>query len=49
MSTRLYGLTCLLALGAILLAPSASVAQLDQTATWASHVSNEYRVVPNVT
>ena len=49
MSTRFLGLTCLLALGALVLAPSVSVAQLDQTATWASHVSNEYRVVPNVT
>ena len=49
MSTRFLGLTSLLALGALLLTPSASVAQLDQTAAWASHVSNEYRVVPNVT
>ena len=49
MSTRFFGLTCLLALGVLVLAPSASVAQLDQTAAWASHVSNEYRVVPNVT
>ena len=49
MSTRFFGLTGLLALGVLLLAPPASVAQLDQTAAWASHVSNEYRVVPNVT
>ena len=49
MSTRLFGLTCLVALGGVVLSPAASVAQLDQTAAWASHLSNEYRVVPNVT
>ena len=49
MFIRLFGFTCLLALGALVLAPSAAVAQLDQTAAWASHVSNEFRVVPNVT
>ena len=49
MSTRFFGLTAPAALGVLLLAPSASVAQLDPTAAWASHLSNEYRVVPNVT
>ena len=49
MSTRLFGLTLVLALGALVSTPAAAVAQLDQTAAWASHVSNEYRVVPNVT
>ena len=49
MFIRLFRLTCLLALGALVSTPSASVAQLGPTAAWASHVSNEYRVVPNVT
>ena len=29
--------------------PTAALAQIDQTAAWASHLSNTYRVVPNVT
>ena len=37
-------------IGAVLfLAPSSSLAQLNDTETWASHLSNTYRVVPNVT
>ena len=49
MSTRFFGLALVLALGVLVFTPAAAVAQLDQTAAWASHVSNEYRVVPNVT
>jgi len=29
--------------------PSSARAQLDETAGWASHLSNEYRVLPNIT
>lgn len=49
MSTRLLARLCLPALAVLLLAPPPAAAQLDQTAAWASHLSNEYRVVPNVT
>jgi acetyl esterase/lipase len=38
-----------LAVAALLAAPGSAVAQLDDTAAWASHLSNTYRVVPNVT
>ena len=34
---------------ALLGAPLGAQAQLDEKATWASHLSNTYRVVPNVT
>ncbi|MCH8991014.1 MAG: alpha/beta hydrolase [Acidobacteria bacterium] len=33
----------------MLLLPGSAIAQLDDTEVWASHLSNEYRVVPNVT
>ncbi len=39
----------MLAMAAVLLAPATARAQLDDTEVWASHLSNEYRVVPNVT
>ena len=38
-----------LAFAALVLMPASSLAQLDDTAAWASHLSNTYRVVPNVT
>ena len=38
-----------LAFAAPVLMPASSFAQLDDTAAWASHLSNTYRVVPNVT
>ena len=38
-----------LAVAAVLAAPGSAVAQLDDTAAWASNLSNTYRVVPNVT
>ena len=37
------------AVAVVLCVPASSFAQLDDTATWASHLSNTYRVVPNVT
>ena len=38
------------ALASLVLIPStAAEAQLSETAAWAAHVSNEYRVIPNVT
>ena len=39
----------LLAVAALLVAPASAFAQLGDTAAWASHLSNTYRVVPNVT
>ena len=38
-----------LAVAVLLVVPGSAQAQLDDTATWASHLSNTYRVVPNVT
>ena len=38
-----------LVVAVLLVAPGAALAQLDDTAAWASHLSNTYRVVPNVT
>ena len=38
-----------MATAAALGAPTAAEAQLDSTAAWASHLSNTYRVVPDVT
>ncbi len=49
MTGRLFGLVSLLVLSAVVLVPGNAVAQLDQTESWVSHVSNEYRVIPNVT
>ena len=48
MPTRLFS-ALLLALGALVVAPPGAEAQLRQTEAWVSHVSNEYRVIPNVT
>ncbi len=48
MPTRLFS-ALLLALGALVVAPHGAEAQLGQTEAWVSHVSNEYRVIPNVT
>ncbi|MXY26382.1 MAG: alpha/beta hydrolase [Acidobacteria bacterium] len=49
MTSRSLVVACVLAVVALAGAPSDADAQLGQTETWASHVSNEYRVVPNVT
>ena len=49
MPSRIHTLVCLLALAALAVTPSGADAQLSQTEAWASHLSNEYRVVPNVT
>ena len=38
-----------LAVAVVLVMPASARAQLDDTAAWASHLSNTYRVVPNVT
>ena len=46
---RLFGLVSLLVLSAVVLVPGNAVAQLDQPEAWGSHVSNEYRVIPNGT
>ncbi len=49
MTSRLNVLVCLFTLAALALTPSGADAQLGPTEVWASHLSNEYRVVPNVT
>ena len=49
MTSRSSAFACLLAAVALAGAPSVADAQLGPTETWASHVSNEYRVAPNVT
>lgn len=49
MTSRMHTLVCLLALAALAVTPSGADAQLSPTEAWASHLSNEYRVVPNVT
>ena len=36
-------------LAVLLVVPGSALAQLDDTAAWASNLSNTYRVVPNVT
>ena len=36
-------------IAALLAAPGSARAQLGDTEAWASHLSNEYRVVPNIT
>ena len=38
-----------LMVAAFLVGPGSALAQLDDTEVWASHVTNQYRVVPNVT
>ena len=38
-----------LVVAGMLALPGSALAQLDDTEVWASHLSNEYRVVPNVT
>ena len=38
-----------LVVAGLLALPGSALAQLDDTEVWASHLSNEYRVVPNVT
>ena len=38
-----------LILAALLVFPSGGLAQIDDTQAWASHLSNQYRVLPNVT
>ena len=50
MSKPLVSIARCVALASLVVIPSAAAeAQLSETAAWASHVSNEYRVVPNVT
>ena len=41
--------TLALAAAMLMSAPTTSLAQLNDTGTWASHLSNTYRVIPNVT
>ncbi|MCH2464701.1 MAG: alpha/beta hydrolase, partial [Gemmatimonadetes bacterium] len=38
-----------LILAALVVLPSGALAQIDDTQAWASHLSNQYRVLPNVT
>ena len=38
-----------LILAALVVLPSGVLAQLDNTQAWASHLSNQYQVLPNVT
>ncbi len=38
-----------LILAAFVVLPSGALAQIDDTQAWASHLSNQYRVLPNVT
>ena len=46
---RLLAVVGVLAISTLLGAPRHVQAQLDETAAWASHLSNTYRVLPNVT
>lgn len=41
--------TLALAAAMLMSAPTTSLAQLNDTETWASHLSNTYRVIPNIT
>lgn len=41
--------TLALAAAMLMSAPTTSLAQLNDTETWSSHLSNTYRVIPNVT
>lgn len=47
--TRLSAVVGMVVLTVLFGAASSAQAQLDETAAWASHLSNTYRVVPNVT
>ena len=50
MHTRTSSAMLVLAVvGALLITPRVAAAQLDDTASWAAHVTNQYRVIPNVT
>ena len=50
MSKPFVAIARCVALASLVVIPSsAAEAQLSETAAWASHVSNEYRVIPNVT
>ena len=49
MTRRSLAFASLFAVVALAAAPSVADAQLGSTEIWASHVSNEFRVVPNVT
>ncbi len=43
------GTFSVLILAALVVLPSGALAQIDDTQAWASHLSNQYRVLPNVT
>ena len=49
MNKRTLSVAVVTAMTALLVLPGSALAQLDDTEVWASHLSNEYRVVPNVT
>ena len=49
MNKRTLSVAVVTAMTALLVLPGSALAQLDDTGVWASHLSNEYRVVPNVT
>ena len=49
MFRRSFAFVTLGFLAALMAMPSAAQAQLGETAAWVAHVSNEYRVVPNIT
>ncbi len=49
MSTRKVAMIALVMVGAVALGPGRAAAQLSDTTSFLAHVSNEYRVVPNVT
>ena len=49
MSSRLFAIACLAVVVSFVVMPVGARAQLAPTAAWVSHVSNEYRVIPNVT
>ena len=49
MNKRTLSVAVVTAMAALLVLPGSALAQLDDTEVWASHLSNEYRVVPNVT
>ena len=49
MTKKVMTLAVVLAVAALLAAPGSALAQLGDTEVWASHLSNEYRVVPNIT
>ena len=49
MTKKVMTTAVVLAVAALLAAPGSALAQLGDTEVWASHLSNEYRVVPNIT